>query len=354
LQTTRKWLELEDHAEKINKIIFCFFLKKDWEIYVRCLQFYFPCEEAQQECSEKEHSESGEIDIGKEVFEDETLESIQQLERDVENPNNVPSADMSDILNEESNKSTDPDERKQRDKEDSNSEETHVGENFSERNTNQVVARDVLEHPSSEKGQVDRIIDDKSEIQNAHFELNIEEPKSSSKTDENVEKLNVKEDVQLEHKEGIDVGEDTFKKEKDAADSNVRSHSQEQLHEVQEALSESNIEDSNGKKDENVDKMNVEEDAQNLEHKKGIDIGEDTCKNEKDSTDSNVRDDSHKQLREENIPEQSSSEKAQDQSLDEKERPASKKDDGSERQSMGYDARNVENEKGERGNEVES
>ena len=252
----------------------------------------------------------------------------------------------------------DPDEREHRGKEESSLEDTRVGENCSERNTDKIVPRSVVEQPCSEKGQVDHNIDDKSEIQEAQPESSIEESNSNNKKDENVEKLNVEEDAQkLKHKECIDAGEDTCKKERDFAVSNVRSHSEEQLREVQEALSESSFEEpkSNSKKDEvvkNVEEtLNVEEDVQKLEHKEGINIGKDVCKKEKNSTDSHVRDDDQGQLREENDPEQSSSEKAQNQSVDEKDRPDSKEEDGSETQNFEDEAGNVENEKGERKNE---
>ena len=56
--------------------------------------------------SEKEHSEASEFEIGEEVVEDEASESVEQLERDVKNLDNIPSVDMRDILAEESNRGT--------------------------------------------------------------------------------------------------------------------------------------------------------------------------------------------------------------------------------------------------------
>ena len=93
----------------MSKIIFCIFLKKDWDIYSRILQFYFPCEEIEQEHFEKGHvryqksvAKASEIETNKE----EESESAAQLEEDVRNIDNIPSVCMSDFLAEESKQDT--------------------------------------------------------------------------------------------------------------------------------------------------------------------------------------------------------------------------------------------------------
>ena len=93
----------------MSKIIFCIFLKKDWDIYSRILQFYFPCEEIEQEHFEKGHvryqksvAKASEIETNKE----EESESAAQLEEDVRNIDNIPSVCMSDFLPEESKQDT--------------------------------------------------------------------------------------------------------------------------------------------------------------------------------------------------------------------------------------------------------
>ncbi|KAL8598292.1 hypothetical protein ACOMHN_035242 [Nucella lapillus] len=42
LETVRTWLETEGYADKVQRIIFCVFLKKDLEIYEELLPVYFP------------------------------------------------------------------------------------------------------------------------------------------------------------------------------------------------------------------------------------------------------------------------------------------------------------------------
>lgn len=42
LATTRAWLEHEDNADKVDKIVFCVFLDRDRAIYEQTLPHYFP------------------------------------------------------------------------------------------------------------------------------------------------------------------------------------------------------------------------------------------------------------------------------------------------------------------------
>ncbi|XP_064484503.1 macro domain-containing protein CT2219-like isoform X2 [Ornithodoros turicata] len=42
LSTTREWLEVEDNASKVDRIIYCLFLDKDVSIYEELLPEYFP------------------------------------------------------------------------------------------------------------------------------------------------------------------------------------------------------------------------------------------------------------------------------------------------------------------------
>ena len=94
---------------QISKVVFCFFLNKDWEIYSRLLQFYFPCEEIEEKHFEKDHAtkekllaDTSDDEPGKE----EDSEDSDQIEADVKNIANIPSVDMSDILDEEAKGST--------------------------------------------------------------------------------------------------------------------------------------------------------------------------------------------------------------------------------------------------------
>ncbi|XP_076367886.1 LOW QUALITY PROTEIN: macro domain-containing protein CT2219-like [Tachypleus tridentatus] len=43
LKAVREWLETEDNASKVQRIIFCLFLEKDVKIYEELMQKYFPC-----------------------------------------------------------------------------------------------------------------------------------------------------------------------------------------------------------------------------------------------------------------------------------------------------------------------
>jgi hypothetical protein len=40
LETTRKWLEA--HHDKVDMIVFCTFLEKEWDCYEALLPYYFP------------------------------------------------------------------------------------------------------------------------------------------------------------------------------------------------------------------------------------------------------------------------------------------------------------------------
>lgn len=42
LETVRQWLETDNNAEKVDRVIFCVFLEKDLNIYWRLLHQYFP------------------------------------------------------------------------------------------------------------------------------------------------------------------------------------------------------------------------------------------------------------------------------------------------------------------------
>lgn len=40
LETTRRWLEV--HHDKVDMIVFCTFLEKEWDCYEQLLPYYFP------------------------------------------------------------------------------------------------------------------------------------------------------------------------------------------------------------------------------------------------------------------------------------------------------------------------
>ncbi|XP_065066887.1 ADP-ribose glycohydrolase MACROD2-like [Rhopilema esculentum] len=86
LNTVRKWLEVDDNADKVDKVIFCIFLNSDWNIYGEYLQFYFPCEEILQE-EERNKSKA-----------DTNKESARKDKEGTDDLGDVPDADLDDLL----------------------------------------------------------------------------------------------------------------------------------------------------------------------------------------------------------------------------------------------------------------
>eukprot|EP00112_Aurelia_sp_Birch-Aquarium-sp1_P016865 Seg3858.3 transcript_id=Seg3858.3/GoldUCD/mRNA.D3Y31 product="O-acetyl-ADP-ribose deacetylase MACROD2" protein_id=Seg3858.3/GoldUCD/D3Y31 len=109
LNTVRQWLEVKEHAEQIDRIIFCVYLNKDWNYYADYLQFYFPCEEVKQQgdpattSKTKDPTTSKEKDTAtskedtKEDNDGET-EAQTELEAEVKNTDNIPSANLDDVI----------------------------------------------------------------------------------------------------------------------------------------------------------------------------------------------------------------------------------------------------------------
>ena len=93
---------------QIDRIIFCVFLNKDWNYYADYLQFYFPCEEVKQQSdpatsTQKDSTTSTQKDTArskedtKEDNDGET-EAQSELEAEVKNTDNIPSANLDDVI----------------------------------------------------------------------------------------------------------------------------------------------------------------------------------------------------------------------------------------------------------------
>lgn len=90
---------------QIDKVIFCIFLKQDWDIYTKFLQYYFPCEAVVQEKNQGESISELKKGGDREYIEKEKKVELQEkdveghaaIEDEVRNVDNIPSADLSDL-----------------------------------------------------------------------------------------------------------------------------------------------------------------------------------------------------------------------------------------------------------------
>lgn len=93
---------------QIDRIIFCVYLNKDWNYYADYLQFYFPCEEVKQQgdphtpktkdpTTSKEKDTATSKEDTKEDNDGET-EAQTELEAEVKNTDNIPSANLDDVI----------------------------------------------------------------------------------------------------------------------------------------------------------------------------------------------------------------------------------------------------------------